>query len=527
MIVHRESKSLLLKLRPEPFATLKSILPNHTREIDYDGHNMAVPHNLKLTKILRNMGIKAPHPMRYYYDWPRPARFDKVMEHQYITADFATMYPKLFVLNEMGTSKTASVIWSADYLMLAGEIKRVLIVAPLSVLDVWSTELFDVTMHRKALVVYGDAEKRRALFDTDADFYIINPEGLEIIAGQLAKRKDIDLVIVDEAADYRNATTNKYEMLRKVTKERKLWMLTGAPCPQAPTDAWALARLVDPGRVPEYFSQFRSRTMQKLTQYKWIPQPGGYEMAYQALQPAIRFRKKDCIDLPPVTITDRKVELTDEQKKAYEAMKTHLVAEAAAGHVVTAVNAADKIAKLRQILLGAVKDGDDYVTINHSKRLDELCNCIDQAKAKTLVIVPYKGIARCLTDEVNAWHDKRGDGKRCMLVNGDVTVNERNRIFQDFRDDPDLNELICHPMVMSHGLTLVQADMMVFYGPINSNDRAAQVEARINRPGQVNSMTIVRLVANQLEKNIYLINEGRAIGQASMLDLYNAEMNGA
>jgi SNF2 family DNA or RNA helicase len=525
MIVHRESRSLLLKLRPEPLNTLRTLLPNHTRTIDFDGHNVAVPHNLKLTKILRNMGIKAPHPMRYYYAWPKPARFEKVMEHQYITADFATMYPKLFVLNEMGTSKTSSVIWSADYLIGVGELKRTLIVAPLSVLDVWISELFDVAMHRKALVVYGDAEKRRKLFDTPADFYIINPEGLEIIAAQLAKRKDIDLVIVDEAADYRNAQTNKYDMLEKVTKNRKLWMLTGAPCPQAPTDAWALARLVDKNRVPEYFSQFRSQTMQKLTQYKWIPQVGGYEKAYQALQPAIRFKKKDCIDLPPVTISYRKVELTADQTKAYEAMKTHLVAEAAAGHVVTAANAADKIAKLRQILLGAIKDGEQYVEIDHAKRFHELCNCIDQAKAKTLIIAPYKGIARYLVPELNTWHDKRQDGQRCMLVNGDVSVNERNRIFQDFRDDPDLNELVCHPAVMSHGLTLVQADMMVFYGPINSNDRAAQVEARIDRPGQINHMTIVKLFANQLEKNIYLVNEGRAIGQASMLDLYNAEIH--
>jgi SNF2 family DNA or RNA helicase len=526
MIVHKESKSLLLKLRPEPLSTLQTILPPHmTRAIDYEGHNVAVPHNLKLTKILRNMGVKAPHPMRYHYAWPRPPRFDKVMEHQYITADFATMYPRLFVLNEMGTSKTASVIWSADYLMEVGELKRVLVVAPLSVLDVWTAELFDVVMHRKALVIYGDAEKRRKLFDTPADFYIINPEGLEIIASQLAKRKDIDLVIVDEAADYRNAQTNKYEMLEKITKNRKLWMLTGAPCPQAPTDAWALARLVDKSRVPEYFSQFRSQTMQKLTQYKWIPQVGGYEKAYQALQPAIRFKKKDCTDLPPVTVTYRKVELTSDQIKAYEAMKTHLVAEAAAGHVVTAANAADKIAKLRQILLGAIKDGEQYIEINHKKRFDELCNCIDQAKAKTLVIAPYKGIARCLVPELNAWHDKRQDGQRCMLVNGDVSINERNRIFQDFRDDPALNELVCHPAVMSHGLTLVQADMMVFFGPINSNDRAAQVEARIDRPGQVNHTTIVKLFANQLEKNIYLVNEGRAIGQASMLDLYNAEIH--
>ena len=526
MIVHRESKSLLLKLRPEPYNVLTTILPAHTRSIDYAGHNLAVPHNLKVTKILRNMGIKAPSPMRYFYTWPRPQRFAHVFEHQYETADFLTMNAKCFVLNEMGTSKTASTCWAADYLMNMGEIQRVLIVAPLSILEmVWLNELFDTCMHRTALLLHGDAEKRRMLFDKPADFYIINPEGLAIISKQLAVRKDIDLVIVDEAADYRNAGTAKYEMLQKVTKNRRLWMLTGAPCPQAPTDAWALARLVDKSRVPEYFSTFKKQVMNQVSTYRWIPKPGSHEIAFQALQPAIRFRKADCVDLPPLTITSRACEMTDEQTKAYDAMKTHLVAEAAAGQKVSAVNAADKIAKLRQILLGSIKTGDDtYVDIDHSKRFKVLTDCIDQAAAKILVIAPFKGIARCLTGEINAWHDGRKDGRRCALVNGDVTPAERNRIFQDFRDDPDLTELVCHPNVMSHGLTLTQADMLIMYGPINSNDRAAQVEARINRPGQTRSMTIVKIVANALERSIYAVVEGRADVQASMLALYNQEL---
>lgn len=525
MIVHSPSNSLLLKLRPEAYETLRTILPAHTKPVDYAGHNLAVRHNLQATRILRNMGIRAPSPIRYQYHWPRPAKFDKVFNHQYETADFLTMHARCFVLNEMGTSKTASACWAADYLMSISEIRRVLIVAPLSVLTlVWLNELFDVCMHRTAVVLEGNADKRRKLFGQAVDFYIINPEGLPIIWPQLAARKDIDLVIVDEAADYRNSQTGKYEMLEKVTKNRRLWMLTGAPCPQAPTDAWALARLVDRSRVPEYFSQFKKLTMQQVSTYKWVPKPGAHEIAFNALQPAVRFKKRDCVDLPPITVSYRKTELTADQQKAYDAMKTHLVAEAAAGHIVTAANAADKIAKLRQILLGAVKDGDQYVTIDHAKRFAVLCDCIDQAAAKTLVIAPYKGIARALTDELNDWHAKRGDGKTCRIVNGDVTPTQRNRIFEDFRDDPTLNELVCHPNVMSHGLTLVQADMLVMYGPIHSNDRAAQVEARIDRPGQTRNMTIVKIVANALEQGIYAVVEGRADQQASMLALYNTEL---
>lgn len=525
MLIHKESKSLLLKLKPETLAKVQTLLPTLHKRIDYQQHNIAVPHTVDITRVLRNLGINAPSPIRYHYHWPRPARFASVFEHQYATAEFLTLHQRCFVLNEMGTSKTASACWAADYLMSVGKVKRVLIVSPLSTLTfVWLNELFDVCMHRTALVLHADAEKRRDLLAREVDFYIINHDGLKIIQKDLAKRKDIDLIIVDEAADYRNGRTDRYKVLEEVARERKLWLMTGAPTPNAPTDAWALARLVDKTKVPKYFSVFQQETMVKITQYKWVPRQGSHEIAYRALQPAIRFRKADCLSLPPVTFSNREVGLSAEQEKAYGEMKTHMVTTTALS-TLSAANAADRASKLRQILCGAVKTGEDtYEMYDHGPRLKVLLETIEQASAKVLVIVPFKGITRVLTDEINDWHARRKDGKTCMMVNGDVTPRERDAIFTAFRDDPNLNELVCHPKVMSHGLTLVQADMLVFYAPIYSSDQTGQVMDRINRPGQTRNMTIVRLIANAFEKGIYAMVEQRRESQESMLALYKQEL---
>jgi len=157
MIVHTDSKSLLLRARPESLVTMKQVLHYH-RDIDFEGHNLAVRHDLETVKVLRNMGLRAPSPIRYYYNWPRPARFEKIFEHQYATADFLTLHPRCFVLNQMGTSKTASALWAADYLMSLGKVKRCVIVAPLSTLEmVWLDEIFSVCMHRTALVLHSSA----------------------------------------------------------------------------------------------------------------------------------------------------------------------------------------------------------------------------------------------------------------------------------------------------------------------------------------------------------------------------------
>ena len=513
-------------MRPEAFNTLRQILPSHSKPIDFQGHNLAVPHNLKVVKILRNMGIKAPSPVRYYYPFPRPARFADVFEHQYATVDFLTLNHRCFVLNEMGTSKTASACWAADYLMTMGLVKRVLIISPLSTLEmVWQNELFDVCMHRTSTILHGSAEKRFDNLAQEVDFYIINPDGLKIVASEIMKRRDIDLVIVDEASDYRSAQTGKYEVLEKVVRNKRLWLMSGAPCPNAPTDAWALARLVDKSLVPDYFTQFKRATMQQISTYKWVPKPGSHELAYKAMQPAIRFKKADCMTLPPVTFTNRACALSADQTKMYTDMKLHLVSAAKSGEVISAANAADKISKLRQILAGAIKTGEDtYEIVDHAPRLKVLQEAIRQASAKVLIIVPFKGIVRALTDELQDWHDKEKDGLRCAMVNGDVSLHDRSRIFQDFRDDPSLNELVCHPKVMSHGLTLTQADMCIFYAPIYSNDQSTQVMDRFNRAGQTRKMTVLRIVANSLEQGIYAMVEGKRETQEGILSLYKKEL---
>lgn len=527
MIVHKESKSLLLRVKPETMGTLRAIFPHKSKLIDFEGHNLALPHNLTTVKVLRNLGIKAPSPIRYYYDWPRPARFAKVFDHQYATADFCTLHNRCFVLNEMGTSKTASILWAVDYLMQIGKVKRAVIVAPLSTLEqVWLNEIFDVCMHRTALVLHSSADKRKELLAREVDFYIINHDGLKVVAKELRARKDIDLIIVDEAANYRNGQTDRYAVLKHVAEKKKLWLATGSPCPNAPTDAWSLARLVEPSRVPEYFSQFKRKTMNQITTYKWAPKVGSHLDAFAAMQPAIRFKKSECLELPPVTYTGRSCELSPEQEKAYTQMKNYLVAEAATAQI-TAVNAADKIGKLRQILCGAVKapDSNDYVVLPHGPRLKVLLESIEQASAKVLVIVPFKGIVHELKREVQEYHDKQGDGKRCEVVNGDVSLNERNKIFQAFRDDPNLNELICHPQVMAHGLNMTQADMVIFYAPIYSNDQSGQVMDRINRPGQTRKMTILRIACNAMERAIYAMVEGKRESQESILSLYKKELH--
>jgi SNF2 family DNA or RNA helicase len=495
------------------------LLPK-SRTIDHPKFNIAIKHTTSSVTVLRNLGYNAPDPILSQYRWP--GKF-KPFDHQRTMADFLCQNHRCFNLSEMGTGKTNGNLWASDWLMATGEVTRTLILSPLSTLErVWQQDIFDTLMHRKCSIVHGTTEQREKALAADVDYYILNHDGVAIkwLAEAIRRRTDINLVIIDEGSMFRNHDTGKYKALRAMLRpDMRVWWNTGTPVPNSPTDAWAQARIINPRGVSEYFGTFKRATMIQITPFKWAPKPGATEMAFEALQPAIRFKKSDCLDLPPVTYAQRQVTLTPEQRKAYDAMSHEMYLDALEhqqlGKSITAVNAADKVAKLRQILCGSVRcpDTGEYVTIPHGPRVKVLLEAIEQASAKVIVVVPFKGIIQALEKEISK-HYSVG------VLNGDVSPKLRNATILDFKNTPDPHVLLCHPKVMSHGLNLTEADTLVFYAPIYSNDEYQQVTERFNRAGQTRKMTIIRIGGHPIEWEIYKLVDNRQVSQQSILNLY-------
>lgn len=516
VLVDKNTQSVVL--RADDPLSLRDLLPR-SKTLPHPQFNFAVHHTLESTKVLRNLGYQVPAPIRFQYDWT--GRYQPY-EHQILMAEFLTLHRRCFNLSEMGTMKTNASLWAADWLMRTGRVRKALIVSPLSTLEsVWRNDIFDTLPHRTAAILHGSRERRLSYLSKEADFYILNHDGLKIpeLLAAVQKRPDIDLVIVDEAGMFRNHQSAKYKALNKLVTSRpdlRLWLMTGTPCPNAPTDAWALAKLVSPDRVPKYAGAFKADTMYRISQFKWVPRNDAFEKAYAAMQPAIRFRKRDCIALPPVVTVSHQAGVTKEQSAALKQLKEHMVAQAASGLKITAANAADQINKMRQVLCGALKDPLTglYHPIPHAPRVKTLLEAVESANAKVIVVVPFKGIIRLLETEVTA------AGHSCAIVNGDVPMAKRSEIFRAFKTQRDPHVLLCHPAVMAHGLNLTEADTLIFYAPIYSNDEVEQVNERFNRAGQTRNMTIVRIGAHPMEWEIYKMTDTRKQAQNSILELY-------
>lgn len=515
MMIHEQSKSVIFKLKDPTKIT--GVIPN-SRVVDHKGVALTqVRHGLDETKVLNNLGYDVPSPILHHYEWR--GKF-KPFDHQAQTSAFFTLNKRCICLNDMGTGKSLSALWAADYLMDEGKVKKALIVGPLSTLNsVWKNEINTHFMfNRKVNVLHGTKQKRLDLLaDTDADFYVVNHDGLRTIEEALKQRPDIDLWIIDEAAAYRNAQTTRYKRLTKMIPNGAwLWLMTGTPCPTQPTDAWALARLLGNTNVPKYFSGFKQQTMNQITQYKWVAKPDAYQTAYKVLQPGIRYKKEDVLkDLPAVSYQLRRAELTKDQEKHYKQMQRDLVTNVGqSGMEVTAANAAVKLSKLLQVTTGAIYDECGVAhTIDASKRLKVLEELVEESSQKVIVFVPFTAAL----EQVRAHLAQRWT---VAVVDGSVSSTARSQIFSDFQNQSDPHILLAHPATASHGLTLTRADHTIWYAPIFSLETFEQACNRMDRPGQKFAMTISMIAVNRMEHELYKALHQKQRMQDAVLGLY-------
>ena len=502
-----DGKALLLRLRNP--AKVTSVIPKSKELKD---NQVLVNWGIEESQVLRNMKINVPSPIESKYQWTgKYTPFD----HQKTTASFFTLHRKAFCFNEQGTGKTASAIWASDYLMKQGVIRRVLVICPLSIMDsAWRDDLFNFAMHRKVDVAYGDKNKRKKIIESDAEYVIINYDGVEIVRDAVADGR-FDLIIVDEATHYKNPQTKRWKTLNKlVGPSTWLWMMTGTPAAQSPTDAYGIAKLVNPNGVPRFFGSFRDQVMRKITNFKWIPKEDATTTVHRVLQPAIRFTKDECLDLPPMVYTKREVALTRQQIKYYKELKNKMVMEAA-GEQVTAVNAAVNMNKLLQISAGAVyTDKGDAVEFDISPRYKVLREVIDESSKKVLVFVPFKHTIDMLTTKL------REDDIPTEVIRGDVSAGKRTEIFKRFQEADDPRVLVIQPQSAAHGVTLTAANTVVWWAPTSSLETYAQANARVHRSGQDHKCTVVQLQGSHVEKRVYALLDNRIDIHTKMVDLY-------
>ena len=502
--VDRKAKTLTL-----PYDAALANLVTEGRVVE---GQLVLPHTHEVVRLARNLGLKAPAPIMAQYDWAGGKPFNT----QKITAAMLTMQRRAYVLSEMGTGKTRATLFAIDFLIRCGVIQRAIVIAPLSTLTtVWYREIFRYFNHLSVGVLHGSRKRRRSILAQDHQIFVINHDGIKTLLPELRARGDIQCVVIDELATFRNATADRWKALAALIQSRSyVWGLTGSPTPNEPCDAWAQVKLLTPSRVPKYFKHFKEATMHQVSTFRWVPRKDAKDTVFEAMQPAVRFKRDDCVELPPVIYQTREAPLSPRQKEVYDTMFQHSKIMFQQGEAVAA-NEGVLMSKLLQITTGFVytRKGE-AVELDNTPRMDALYELLDEAEGKVIVFVDFIHASKMIAQRLAK------AGYSVEQVSGETSKTERDRIFTAFQAAEFPRVIVAHPKCMAHGLTLTEANTIIWFCPTNSLETYEQACARITRPGQTRKQLIMHLTGTPVESKLYRLLQQRSSLQGALLEMF-------
>ena len=418
---------------------------------------------------------------------------------------------------EMGTGKSKVLIDNISMLYDQGKIDGALIVAPKGVYKNWYDQEIPTHMVKhidkkmvlwQAMISQKQQKELDSLFETGEDLHILimNVEALSTQKGVDFAKKFLfshrTLMAVDESTTIKNPDAKRTKNICDLgLASRYNRILTGSPVTKSPLDLFKQCEFLQPELLgfSSYYA-FRSRfaklktmnyggkSFQLVTGYKNLD-----ELA-EIIKPfSDRILKKDCLDLPPKTYIKRTIQLSTEQQKLYTQMKRMAIAELH-GKTMTTATALVQLMRLQQITCGHFKADDGTVKQIKNNRIAELLSVLDEVEGKAIIWCHWRhdiqNVVAALTKEY---------GPRSVVTYyGDTTSEQRQKAIKEIQNpDSEVRFLIGTPQTGGYGITLTDANTMIYFSNGYDLEKRTQSEARIDRIGQTRSMTYVDIIAEK------------------------------
>lgn len=410
-------------------------------------------------------------------------------------------------LFEMGCGKTLTTIAVAGALYNLGKIDRVLVVAPTSVCSVWPHDLNQFAAFPwEARVLLGDKKKRlKALNELEnwpfkaLRIAVINYESThrEGIFEALATYKP-DLIVCDESQRIKNPSAAQSKALHKLGDATPFRMiLSGTPVQNNAVDLYSQYRFLDPAVYGANFYAFKNRycIMGGYGQHQIVGYRNMDELVEKEHSVAYRVTKEECLDLPQQTFINRYVQFTDAEQAIYEQLRKSSFLELETGENVTATTILTMYLRLMQ-LTGGFLTADESTRpkqVNTAK-LDALADIVDDyvvdAGKKLVIFARFRAEIAAIENLLRLRKIQYGS------IYGDVPMEERGKIVEDFQTNPDTKVFVAQIQTAGLGITLHAASTAVFYSYDYNYANYAQALARIHRIGQRFPVTYIHLVVD-------------------------------
>ena len=439
---------------------------------------------------------------------------NKPFEHQRKYLERFWKRPVAALFADMGTGKSFMVINNIAMLYDVGKINSAIVIAPKGVYRNWVDQelpkhLPEHIISRTALWTPSPRKAEKAELDNlwevteDLKILVMNVEALSTAKGmEYAKRFAMFtkcFMAIDESTTIKTPTAKRAKNVVKVgTHALYRRIMTGSPVTRSPMDLYQQCDFLSNDCLdsPSFYA-FRARyailvekhmgshSFKKIVGYRKLD-----ELKEKLDRFSYRITKEECLDLPPKVFVKREVQLTKEQMKAYEEMKTLALAMFDKG-LTTTVNALTQLMRLHQITCGHSKLDDGTEISIPTKRTEELLSVIEETSGKVIIWANYRHDIESIKLELQKEYGMAAVG----TYYGDTDEEERRRVVREFQEpESELRFFVGNPRTGGYGLTLTAASTVVYYSNSFDLEVRLQSEDRAHRIGQTKSVTYVDLM---------------------------------
>jgi len=443
----------------------------------------------------------------------------KPFDHQITALERGWDRPEFGYFMEMGTGKSKVLLDNIGMLYLLGEINFALVIAPKGVYRNWVAKeipehMSDDIPHRVIRWVSSPNKTQQAEMRSVGEkfegltIFVMNVEAFSSVKGKtggewMARAFGRNgLIAVDESTTIKNPKAKRTKSLMRIAAAFKYKrLLTGSPITKSPMDIYSQCEFLRPGLLGYdsfYSFQYRYAVVQRKTMGSHaFQQIVGYknldELTERIDAFSYRVLKQDCLDLPEKIYTVRYVEMTKQQREMYNSIKQYALVMLDSGELSTAPAVITQMLRLQQIMSGHLKTDDGETIYFDSKRMDALKELIEEHDGKAIIWSRFRYDIQQITKMLN---ETFGEGCAASFY-GDTPDDERQRVVEKFQDkNSKLKFFVGNPATAGYGLTLTEADLVVYYANDFNLETRAQSEDRAHRIGQKNNVTYVDLITD-------------------------------
>ena len=440
----------------------------------------------------------------------------KPYKHQKTALELGGQRKSFGYFMEMGTGKSKVLIDNIGMLHMQGELDFALIIAPKGVYRNWVSKeipehMSDDVPVRVIRWVAGANKKQQEEMRSVRDkfegltVFVMNVEAFSSVKGRQAGEwlgrafGQRGMIAIDESTTIKNHKAKRTKALTKISQSFKYKrLLTGSPITKSPLDIFSQAEFLQEGLLRyDSFYAFQARYA-VLQRRKMGAQSFNQVIGFRNLEEltkmidefSYRVLKKDCLDLPEKTYTVRYVSTTKEQLEMYESLRRHAMVLFEDGEMTSAPAVITQLLRLQQILSGHLKTDEGEMVTFPSKRMDALEEILEEHDGKAIIWSRFRYDIQQIVEMINK---KFGPGVAASYY-GDTPDDERVRIVQDFQSSSNLRFFVGNPATAGYGLTLTEANLVVYYANDFNLETRMQSEDRAHRIGQHNPVTYVDLI---------------------------------